>query len=321
MKSTDDTKKIINEQYQKRSQRPDVPSVKVNLFKGYEVHALSLALSDVVRLFSHTPIDCIMAADSYINTHLGYTSTLLHSVAEQQLYIRVVLDIILELRLSMKEVFSENNMPYLIADMPYGSATHVDVALQNAENMIKYGADAIKLEVESDKTFGIIEELADNDFVVVAHIGYTPQFGGTKKRGITYQDAQELFKQARRVRDSGACVLVLEGVSSIVNQALSSYSDNALPVYSIFSGRALNGGQSINVWDAVYRPSFKSKYFPKTSSFDSSSFPETYSLSIIREHIASLLTDVWNGKFPDERSSGMSYEESNMVVSLNPWNS
>ena len=110
-------------------------------------------------------------------------------------------------------------------------------------------------------------------------------------------------------------------MGSIVNQALSSYSDNALPVYRIFSGRAINGGQSINVWDAVYRPPFKSKYFPKTASFDSSSFPETYSLDIIREHVASLLTDVWNVEFPDERSSRMNDEEINIVASLNPWNS
>ena len=42
---------------------------------------------------------------------------------------------------------------------------------------------------------------------------------------------------------------------------------------------------------------------------------------IIREHVASLLTDVWNVEFPDERSSRMNDEEINIVASLNPWNS
>ena len=230
-----------------------------------------------------------------------------------------MLDIVHELSLTIQDLFDPDDIPYLIADMPCGSASHIDIALQNAEMMIQYGADAIKLEVESDKTFDIIEDMAENDFIVVAHIGYTPQYGGSKKRGSSFQDAQQMFHQARRARDSGASVLVLEGVSSVVNQALSAHNVNSLPVYSIFSGKALNGGQSINVWDSVYKPPFKSKFFPKTASLDSSSYPSTYSLQIISDHIKNLLIDLWGGTYPDDRTCIMNDEERTIVANLNPW--
>ena len=69
MKRIIDTKSLIRKQYEKR--RAGTESLKVNLFKGYEVQALWVALAEVRSQFPNAGIDCIMAADSYINTHLG----------------------------------------------------------------------------------------------------------------------------------------------------------------------------------------------------------------------------------------------------------
>lgn len=39
----------------------------------------------------------------------------------------------------------------------------------------------------------------------------------------------------------------------------------ALPSFAIFNGKSEMGGQSLTIWDCMFRPDFPARYFPPTA--------------------------------------------------------
>jgi len=108
-------------------------------------------------------------------------------------------------------------------------------------------------------------------------------------------------------------------MSEVVNQVLCRYSKNMLQIYSIFSGKAQYGGQSINVWDAVFKPSFSSKYFPPTAEYSRSLYPDIYTHNVIARKVAELLKLTVTGKFPLSPVSKLSIEDEKILLAIDPW--
>jgi hypothetical protein len=154
---------------------------------------------------------------------------------------------------------------------------------------------------------------------VIAHLGYTPQDGVNRRHGDTLDEAIELFRQARAVRDLGACGLVLELVCEPVNRALSDSRGPAFPIYSVFSGRARGGGQSLNVWDAVFLPEQGKRYFPPTAQAPRSAYPGAYTAAVIEERMTSLLELTLRGEFPLSPPSRLSDHELDVLAQIDPW--
>jgi ketopantoate hydroxymethyltransferase len=177
----------------------------------------------------------------------------------------------------------------------------------------------IKIEVLSEKTISIIDYLGRNGILVMAHIGYTPQKINDRLYGTTIDEAKYLFHLARQVRDAGACALVLERVNELVNQKLCMNNKQGLPIYSIFSGKAQFGGQSLNVWDSVYRPPFAAHFFPPTAQYEMELFPKHYDVSTIKIHFQKLLQLTINGQYPKSLQRKMSDEDVAELNSIDPW--
>lgn len=307
---------MIRNQTIARHKSADNVHIKVNLFRGYEVEPFCAAL-DTARNSYRIKLDAVMLADSYLTTHLAYKSTRIDDVHLQEFFFRVLLSTIVEVRRALERSGIADKI-YLIFDMPYGSAIHVDTGLQNVKRALAHGADAIKIEVSSLDHLALIEELATSEIPVLAHLGYSPQIGGPKFGARTASEARALFRDARRCRDAGAAALVLEGVSTPALAALAAESATGLPVYAIFSGHAPYAGQSINVWDTIYRPLFPARHFPPTAKFDIDSFPSTYTDQAITDHCRHLIELLAQG-YPTFRPSDMSKSELNEIANFDPW--
>lgn len=310
-------KDIILNQFESRTARGGVPSYKINLYKGYEVAAVAIAIDELREYGEIRYPDCIMVADSYLCTHLKRRSTVLSS-HESDMFLRVFLDLVHEVRIAMGAHLPINNV-YLLADMPDGTHQTKSDAEKNAELMLAYGADAVKIEVTSQCHYDIIEHLSSNGIITVAHLGYTPQMGENRVYGRTLDEARHLFASARRCRDSGASALVLERVCEPVNQALCNHHPMGLPIYSIFSGKTNGGGQSLNVWDAVIKPPFKAVHFPPTATMDKDEYPSMYSVYEIALHFKSLLKMTLSGTFPKPLSCKMAIPDMIQVKDMEVW--
>ncbi|OAJ69600.1 3-methyl-2-oxobutanoate hydroxymethyltransferase [Methylobacillus sp. MM3] len=100
---------------------------------------------------------------------------------------------------------------YIVADLPYGSDTTPETALENARVLIAAGAHMVKLE--GDKV-AVVQLLVKNGIPVCAHLGFTPQYvhelGGYKVQGRDEAGARKIMEDAVALDQAGAAMVVLE---------------------------------------------------------------------------------------------------------------
>jgi ketopantoate hydroxymethyltransferase len=291
--------------------------IKVNLYNALEVTALATALE--ADDLADCPVECVMVGDSYFMTHMGRSTTQLPTREEQVWGARLLAGLVTEVRGALTDSFAADRRPYLIADMPDGATVDLATTLRTATLMMEAGADVVKVEVPDAGSLHRVETLARHGFPVVAHLGYTPQESAMRRHGDSLREALALCGIARSVRDAGGCALVLEMVNEVLNRLLSSNVARGLPVYSVFSGRAPFGGQSLNVWDAVFKPSFPSRYFPPTGRYDAATQRDVYEHDVIAHQLGELLRLTVAGAFPLSPPCKLDPGELAVLLAADPW--
>jgi ketopantoate hydroxymethyltransferase len=286
---------LIASRHRHRAANPGRVGIKVNLYHGYELEAVAAAAVDAG--LRPDPIECFMVADSYLMTHLGRPTTRLET-DEWPWGMDLMCRLVGECRDARDRVYGVGDRPFLLGDLPDGAATTPDRALDSAGRLLRSGAEAIKLELSGKKQLAHVEVLAEAGVPVIAHLGYTPQRGELRRFGKTMEELTALCSLACAVRDRGAVAVVLEMVTEAANRLLTQPDPRALPVYSIFSGRADLGGQSLNVWDSVFRPSRPSQFFPPTATLDSATDRAKYGPEAVRTAMGQLLALTVQGVFP-----------------------
>ena len=290
--------------------------LKINLYTAAEVSGLALALADGL---AQAPVECLMVGDSYFTTHLGRDGTALTGPDEQARGLAVLVDRVAEVRAAVDALLAPGRLPYLMADLPDGAMDTPQAALRAAARFTDAGADVVKMEITHPGLMRCVEHVADAGVPVVAHLGYTPQRGSLSRHGDTVPHAVALFADARRVRDAGACALVLEMVSETVNRALSMPDLTSLPVYSVFSGSAPYGGQRLNVWDAVFRPPTPRRFFPPTAVFDAERDRERYTPEVIADRLGDLIRRTLADAFPPSPPTRLTVDERYELLASWPW--
>jgi len=298
-----------------RAQQAAPVAIKINLYNALEANAVLEAIS---TMRAAEAVECFMVGDSYLMTHLGYSTTQLDTREQQDWFLNVMISLVGEVARTLAPLKTVRR-PFLIADLPDGAAATTARCLTSVERLTHAGAEAIKLEITSPSSLDTLEALARHGYVVLAHIGYTPQGGANRRYGDTLDEAHEMFGYARAARDHGACGLTLERVSEPVNRALCHPRSNALPIYSIFSGKAAGGGQSLNVWDSVFMPECPRRYFPPTATLTRAAYPTEYTEAVIREHMIRLLELTLRGEFPLSPPSQLSAQEIESLLEIDPW--
>lgn len=300
-----------------RYAHPSTVGIKVNLYREAEVAGLAQALGG--EGLSDCPLECVMVGDSFFMTHLGRPSTRLAGEEEQRWGFETMVGLVAEVREALELLLPPHRLPYLIGDLPDGCTEDPATTLARAERYLAAGADVIKVEAGTPAALACVEAAASAGIPTIVHMGYTPQTGAVARYGNTLPEALGVFAAARRARDSGACAIVLEMVSEAVNRSLSAPNPAGLPVYSIFSGRAPYGGQSLNAWDATFRPRAPRRYFPPTAVLDPDADRGAYGPEILGECLGALLRLTLAGSFPLTPPPAMSPADEEILAGTDPW--
>ena len=161
-------------------------------------------------------VDLILVGDSLGNVILGYESPM-----------RVTMDDMLHHTEAVArgvQDASRSNVP-IIADLPFGSYTNVRLATRNGADLVRAGAQALKIEGAGPSSVRAVRALTEMGVPVVGHLGFTPQssllFEGVVQ-GKTRAAASRLLEEAQRLEDAGCCSVVLEVVPSEVARRVTA---------------------------------------------------------------------------------------------------
>lgn len=195
---------------------------------GEKIAVLTAYDASFASLMDQSGIDIILVGDSLGNIIQGQTSTIPVTI-EQMVY-------------HVSCVAKGNQSAFLIADMPFGTYSTPEQAMQNAAALMRAGAHMVKLEGGSWLT-ETVRFLVERSVPVCAHLGLLPQsvhtLGGFKVQGKSAQAADLLVKDAQALEKAGAQLLVLEAIPSELGKKVTA--SIKLPTIGIGAGPDCSG--------------------------------------------------------------------------------
>lgn len=130
----------------------------------------------------------------------------------------------------------------LMVDLPFMSNATLDTLLNDAGELMRAGAELVKVEGEAWMADGI-RELTRRGVPVCAHLGLTPQtvyqLGGYKVQGRDSEHAAQILEDARTLVEAGASAILLECVPASLGRAVSEALE--VPVIGIGAGPDTDG--------------------------------------------------------------------------------
>jgi 3-methyl-2-oxobutanoate hydroxymethyltransferase len=222
--------------------------------------------------------DVILVGDSLGMVVLGYADTLSVTVEDMLHHLRAVV--------------RGASQALIVGDMPYLSY-HVSLeeSVRNAGRFLQAGAHAVKVEGGKRSRIRTVEAILDAEIPVMGHIGLTPQsvnaLGGFKLQGKNADDARRLIDEAIALEQAGCFSIVLECVPAELAAFITSKL--TIPTIGIGAGPKCDGQvlvfhDVLGLYDG-HTPKFVRQYAHLGSEMQTA--------------LASFLTDVHEGRFPD----------------------
>ena len=184
--------------------------------------------STMSALLNRCGIEVILIGDSLGNVIQGHSSTTPVTL-EQMTY-------------HTECVARANTNAFLIADLPFASYGDPVQALDSAAELMRAGADMVKLE-GGDWQVGIIQYLVERSVPVCAHLGLLPQsvhlLGGYKVQGKSKDAASHMLEQAIACQEAGAQMVVLEAIPSSLGERITE--ELHIPTIGIGAGPDCSG--------------------------------------------------------------------------------
>ncbi len=233
------------------------------------------------RIVDEAGVDLILVGDSVGNNVLGLESTLEVTIADIVHHTGAV----------------RRARPHalVIADMVWMSYhTTTEAAVLNAAELIRAGADAVKLEGGARRV-RVIEAIVAAEIPVMGHLGLTPQsvhmMGGLRVQGRDEAAAKLLLRDAELLAEAGCFAVVLEGIPRELAATVTEAID--IPTIGIGAGPDTDG-QVLVLHDILGLGSSAS---PK--------FVRRYAdlAEVAREAVASFGADVRALRFPSDEES------------------
>ncbi|AOV97787.1 3-methyl-2-oxobutanoate hydroxymethyltransferase [Edwardsiella hoshinae] len=229
------------------------------------------------RLFAEQGIDVMLVGDSLGMTLQGYDTTLPVTVADIAYHTRAV----------------RRGAPncLLMADMPFMSYATPEQACANAAELMRAGANLVKLEGGAWLS-DTVRMLTERAVPVCGHLGLQPQsvniLGGYRVQGRDQDTADQLLSDALALEGAGAQLLVLECVPSVVAKTITQAL--RIPVIGIGAGRETDG-QILVMHDALGISSGRMPSFVKNFLADGGD---------IRAAVRRYVDAVEQGQFPGD---------------------
>jgi 3-methyl-2-oxobutanoate hydroxymethyltransferase len=195
---------------------------------GEKISMLTAYDSTMSALLNRCGVETMLIGDSLGNVIQGHSSTTPVTVKQVAYHTECVA--------------RGNTQAFIIADLPFASYGDPIQALDSAAELMRAGADMVKLEGGGWQT-DIIQYLVERSVPVCAHLGLLPQsvhvLGGYKVQGKSKDAATLMREQALACERAGAQMLVLEAIPSslgkLITQSLS------IPTIGIGAGPDCSG--------------------------------------------------------------------------------
>lgn len=243
---------------------------------GEKIAVLTAYDSTMSTLLNRCGVEVILIGDSLGNVVQGHSSTTPVTIAEMAYHTECVSRV--------------NTHAFLIADLPFASYGDPIQALDSSAELMRAGADMVKLEGGGAWQIDVIQYLVERSVPVCAHLGLLPQsvhlLGGYKVQGKSKDAATHMFEQAQACEAAGAQMLVLEAIPSALGEKITQ----ALHIPTIGIGAGPNcSGQVLVLPDMLGVSPGKPPKFVKDFMVDSTS---------IEAAIKTFVKEVRSGKFP-----------------------
>jgi 3-methyl-2-oxobutanoate hydroxymethyltransferase len=243
--------------------------------EGEKITMLTAYDATMSALLNRCGVETILIGDSLGNVIQGHSSTTPVTVAQMAYHTECVA--------------RANSHAFVIADLPFASYGDPVQALESAAELMRAGADMVKLE-GGDWQIDIIQYLVERSVPVCAHLGLLPQsvhvLGGYKVQGKSKDAASLMLEQAIACEEAGAQMLVLEAIPS----SLGKHITEALSIPTIGIGAGADcSGQVLVLQDMLGISPGKPPKFVK-NFMDSHASIEAAVKAYVRE--------VKSGKFP-----------------------
>jgi len=236
--------------------------------------------STMSALLNRCGVEVILVGDSLGNVVQGHTSTTPVTIEEMAYHTECVA--------------RTNTQAFLIADLPFASYGDPMQALESSAELMRAGADMVKLEGGTWQ-IDVIQYLVERSVPVCAHLGLLPQsvhlLGGYKVQGKSKDAAVHMLEQAHACETAGAQMLVLEAIPSTLGEMITK----SLRIPTIGIGAGPNcSGQVLVLPDMLGISPGKPPKFVKDFMADHSS---------IDAAIKAYVKEVKSGKFPGPEHS------------------
>lgn len=230
-----------------------VNTIKKYKEEGQKFSVLTAYDYSTAKYIDEAGIDIVLIGDSLAMVALGYETT--HSIGVE------------EMSIFTKAVAKGVSHAMVVTDMPFLSYhTDIPTAVKNCGEMIRLGANAVKIEGFNNYILSVIKRLVETGIPVMGHLGFTPQFlntlGGYKIQGKTQEATEEILKQAKELEKAGVFSIVLE----MVPQDSAKYITENISVPTISCGAGKYCDAQVLVSDDVFgkfsdfKPKFARKY-------------------------------------------------------------
>jgi 3-methyl-2-oxobutanoate hydroxymethyltransferase len=246
--------------------------------KGNRKLAMITAYDALFSRLFNGEVDFILVGDS-LNMSFGGADDTLSIGIDEMIY-------------HTKAVCNGAPNTFVICDMPFGTYTNEQQALENAIKVFrKTKADAVKIEGGVERA-NIVKTLTQNSIAVVGHIGLLPQNvraeGGYKIKGKDEQNIEKLIEDAKAIEEAGAFMLVIEGVKPEAAKAVTQAVK--IPVIGIGAGVDTDG--QVLVWSDMlgffdqFKPKFVRRYLNGAE--------------LVRDSVRQYVDDVQKAHFPSK---------------------
>lgn len=234
------------------------------------------------QVLDRAEIDGILVGDSLAMVALGYENTYNITIDEMLIFI--------------KAVARGAKNSFIIGDMPFMSYNlSVEQGLKNASEMIKAGANAVKIEGCNDHILMLVKRCVESGIPVLGHLGFTPQLmntiGGHKIQGKTADNIEIILESAKKLQEAGCFGIVLE----LMPAESAKYITENIKIPTIGIGAGVNCSGQIVVTDDIlgkftdFIPKFVKKY--------------TNLSDVVLSSVEAYKKDVKDKIFPSEKES------------------
>lgn len=212
----------------------------INIFKKSNEKIAMLTAYDysTAQVLEEAGIDAILVGDSLAMVALGHENTYSITLDEMLIFVRAVAR-------GAKKTFIVGDMPFMSYNLS------IEQGLKNASEMIKAGANAVKLEGCSEHILELTRRCVECGIPVLAHLGLTPQLlntiGGYKIQAKTAETTELILESAKKLQQAGAFAVVLE----LLPAESAEYITNKLDIPTIGIGAGAECDGQIVVTDDI----------------------------------------------------------------------